>query len=344
MTNGLLLTAVMSLTAGPVIGPQDNWRLLANLPNREGYAGCFSGIMDNSLLVAGGANFPEKMPWEGGTKKWHDTVWALKQPDAKWSIVGKLPRALAYGISVTHQNGLVCVGGRDATRHYADVFRLEVRSGQLAFQPIPSLPITIANGCGALVGDVLYVAGGQQTPDARATLNVAYRMDLTEANGRWETIASWPGSARMLAVAAAFENRFWLIGGVDLVNDGNANPTRRYLKDVFRYDPNEGWEEMPELPHPIAAVPSPAPVINGEIILLGGDDGAQFESDPVQHTGFSKRTLRFDPRKRRWIQGDELPFATVTTPVVNWNGAWVVPTGEIRPGIRTNQIWIRSAR
>ncbi len=30
-----------------------------------------------ALLVAGGANFPDRMPWDGGTKVWHDAVYAL---------------------------------------------------------------------------------------------------------------------------------------------------------------------------------------------------------------------------------------------------------------------------
>ncbi len=41
----------------------------------------------------------------------------------------------------------------------------------LKIEPLPSLPITIANACGAIVGDTLYVAGGQQHADSPRTLN-----------------------------------------------------------------------------------------------------------------------------------------------------------------------------
>jgi hypothetical protein len=51
--------------------------------------------------LAGGANFPEKLPWEGGTKVWHDTVFVLEKPDAAWKVAGKLPRPLGYGASLS---------------------------------------------------------------------------------------------------------------------------------------------------------------------------------------------------------------------------------------------------
>ena len=36
-------------------------------PN-PGVAGVFSGITDQYLIIAGGANFPDKRPWDGGIK------------------------------------------------------------------------------------------------------------------------------------------------------------------------------------------------------------------------------------------------------------------------------------
>src|SRR5689334_6043114 len=109
-------------------GADLRWEKLPSLPDREGFAGAFAGVSGEALLVAGGANFPDKKPWEGGKKVWYDTVFALNRPDGQWALVGKLPRPLGYGVSVTHRDGLVCVGGSDAERHYADTFRLEIRS------------------------------------------------------------------------------------------------------------------------------------------------------------------------------------------------------------------------
>jgi hypothetical protein len=34
-----------------------------------------------------------------------------------------------------------------------------------------------------------------------------------------------------------------------------------------------------------------------------------------------------------------LPFAIVTTSAVRWNDLIVVPGGEIRPAVRTTEVW-----
>ena len=41
----------------------------------NGLAGALIGISNNQLIAAGGANFPESMPWEGGAKKYHKALY-----------------------------------------------------------------------------------------------------------------------------------------------------------------------------------------------------------------------------------------------------------------------------
>ena len=78
------------------------WTALPALPDKEGFASMFAGVSGGALLAAGGANFPDKRPWEGGKKVWYDTVFVLAKPDGQWQFAGKLPRPLGYGVSVTH--------------------------------------------------------------------------------------------------------------------------------------------------------------------------------------------------------------------------------------------------
>src|SRR4051794_13907380 len=65
----LRLTAPASFAA-PLV-----WRPLPDLPDPLGLAGAFAGVSSGALLVAGGANFPNGMPWDGGAKVWQDRVW-----------------------------------------------------------------------------------------------------------------------------------------------------------------------------------------------------------------------------------------------------------------------------
>jgi N-acetylneuraminic acid mutarotase len=316
-----------------------DWEQLRSLPDSEGFAGPFAGVSHGALLVAGGANFPTRKPWEGGEKVWYDNVYVLESPDGQWKRVGTLPRPLGYGVSASYRDGLICVGGSDAKRHYADAFRLDWRGGRLATTPLPPLPKPLANGCGAMVGDVLYVAGGQETPTSESTSKSFWSIDLSANDPRWEAIKPWPGAGRMLAVAAEFDGSFWLIGGADLVPREGATPQRRYLADAYRYTPGSGWERLADLPRAVTAAPSPALADQAGFLILGGDDGSQLGEAHEKHRGFSRQILRFDPKAASWIDAGKLPVPRVTVPLVHWSGAWVIPGGEVRPGVRSPEVW-----
>ncbi len=317
----------------------DEWTRLPSLPDKEGFAGMFAGTGNGALIVAGGANFPGKKPWEGGKKSWYDTVFVLEKPNGQWMRVGKLPRPLGYGVSVTHRNGVVCVGGSDADRHYADAFRLDWKAGKLVTTKLPHLPLPLANACGALVGDTLYIANGQEKPDSRDTLKLAWRMDLTATEPTWRQIEPCPGGGRMLSVAAGFDGAFWLVGGAELIVGKDKKIERRYLKDAYRYDPDNGWKRTADLPFPVVAAPSPAPTDATGFFILGGDDGAQVGVGPQNHRGFSKKILRYDSKTQKWTAVGEIAAPRVTAPCVVWNGSWVVPSGEMKPGVRSSEVW-----
>lgn len=328
----LLLLAASSARAA-------EWERLAPLPDKEGFAGSFAGASAGALVVAGGANFPDKKPWEGGTKRWSDAVFVLEKPDGEWKGAGKLPRPLGYGVSVTHGSGVVCAGGGDATRHYADAFRLEWRAGKLVTTKLPALPKPLAFASGALVGDTLYVAGGTEKPDSAETLKTTYAFDLGATEPRWKELPACPGGGRMLAVAASFDGAFWLAGGVDLVAGRDGKAERRYRKDVYRYDPRTGWQRRADLPGPLAAGPSPAPTDAIGFYALGGDDGSQVTTAPEKHRGFSKAILHYAPKADKWAEVGELSAPRVTVPCIRWGDSWVIPSGEMRPGVRSPEVW-----
>jgi glycerophosphoryl diester phosphodiesterase/N-acetylneuraminic acid mutarotase len=317
---------------------RNGWERLPPLPDREGFAGSFAGVSGGALLVAGGANFPDKKPWEGGAKRWTDRVFVLEKPGGTWKVAGTLPRPLGYGVSVTHRGAVVCVGGGDAERHYADAFKLEWRDGRLVTSKLPPLPKALANCSGALVGDVLYVAGGIEKPDSVATERAGYALDLSTPEARWQELPPCPGGGRMLALAAAFDGAFYLAGGADLVAAGG-KVERRYRTDAYRYTPAGGWKRVADLPAALVGAPSPAPADARGFFALGGDDGTQVAAAPDGHRGFRTAVLRYDAARDVWAEMGELPAPRVTTPCVRWGEWWVVPGGEVRPGVRSPEVW-----
>ena len=64
---------MISPTASTVIKELSliEWKVLARLPaingntKALGYSGSIAGIHNNHLIIAGGTNFPDRMPWDG---------------------------------------------------------------------------------------------------------------------------------------------------------------------------------------------------------------------------------------------------------------------------------------
>lgn len=315
------------------------WSKLASLPDPEGFASSFAGVSNDSLLVAGGANFPGKKPWEGGTKVWYDNVYALSDPSGQWQMVGRLPKPLGYGVSITWKDSLICIGGSDAQNHYRDVSQLTLDQGSLRIKSLAQLPHPIANACGALVGNYVYVVGGQDSPAATSASNRAYRLDLSQPSAKWETVANCPGPRRMLSIAASCDNSLWIIGGVELIADDKGPPKRKYLRDAYRFDDREGWQKITDFPTPIAAAATPSPSNLTGFYLLGGDDGSQVGISPDRHQGFSEKLFYFDLKTKQWKNAGNLDAPRVTLPTVYWKNSWILISGEKRPGIRSPEVW-----
>ena len=322
------------------------WDQLPALPQPLGVAAPFAGVTGGSLLVAGGANFPGKMPWEGGKKVWLDTTWLLHRPDGNWKEVGKLPRPLAYGVSVSVNDSVLCIGGSDSERHYAEAFRLVWAEGRLTTHALPPLPIPLSGAAGACVGNTIYLACGAEQPGEKAATNRAFSLDLSDPSSKWRELPPFPGKPRILAAAAAVQGAFYVLGGAALEPNATGVVSRVYLRDAWSYRPESGWKRLADLPKPSVAAPSPAPVVDGHILLIAGDDGSRVGFQPLeQHPGFPKRILAYDPAHDRWSEGGETPAPRATAPAVEWNDAFVIPSGEVRPGVRSPEVWsIKRAR
>jgi N-acetylneuraminate epimerase len=336
---GLLIA---TLLAGCSTAPERtrlDWSPLPPLPDALGVAAPFAGESGGALLVAGGANFPNGFPWQGGRKAWHDEIYVLDEPVGHWRVAGKLPRPLAYGISLTTAQGVLCIGGSDAARHYADVFLLKQSAGRVETTAFPPLPVPLANAAGALVGGTVFVCGGSSQPGEHAALNRLFSLEIAAGAPGWTEREPLPGKPRILPVAAAVGGAFCLAGGAALESTGGP-VARVYLRDAWSYRPGAGWKRLADLPKPSVAAPSPAPGGDSEFFIVGGDDGSLAGFKPVeQHPGFPKTILAYDGRGDCWRTNGEVPAPRATVPVVRWRGRFVIPSGELRPGVRSPEVW-----
>lgn len=316
---------------GPILLAAMAWTRLPDIPDARGFAGAFAGVQDGKLIVAGGTHFTDRMPWEGGTKVWHDTVHAF---DGEWRVIGKLPRPNGYGVSLTTKDGLIIAGGGNAAEHFREVFWLQKD------EKLPALPKPCAFMSGCVLDDVVYIAGGIETPAATSAMNTFWSFDLKQADAGWQKLPPCPGGGRILSCMAAAEGRVWLFSGAALKPGADGKPERVWLKDAWSFSRPEGWQKRPEMPRVAVAAPNPAPVLDGNILILGGDDGTLVNFEPKSaHPGFPRSILVFDTKTQTWSEAGEAPFSLVTTNAVPWNHEIIIPGGETRPGVRSPQVW-----
>lgn len=354
----LLFISLMSLVLNKGLAQESSrsylkWNKLQSIPDPIGFAGSFAGVANGALLVAGGANFPDGgAPWTGSAKAWYDHIFVLESPAGKWKHAGKLPHSLGYGASVNWKDALIILGGSSEKGHHSEVFVLRYKNGKIETSRLPDLPHTIANTAAALVGDVIYVAGGLEKPEDKSAGQNFWSLDLASAQKSWKILKGWPGPARMLSVAGAQKGAFYLFSGVELV-EGN----RKYLKDAYQYLPEKGWKQLADLPSSVAAAPTPAYADSASrLLIFGGDDGKsapEAANLKENHPGFSKQILNYNILTDTWkVTGKIFTakkhdavknpngsiWAPVTTTLTVWKGNIVIPGGEVRPATRTPNV------
>ena len=365
----LFLTALLCLckvTTGeaPII-----WEKGPPIPDAHGFAGPFAGVSAGTLVVAGGANFPESYPWEGGSKVWHDRIFLLPEGASEWTVSNaKLPKALAYGVSVSlteQNNSIVMLGGSDGqNKPVADVTMLTLKlvdaRPEVLLQPLPSLPVALAESSGLAMDDKIYLFSGRSIG---GTVRKAFRLDFGRSPLKWEELP-WPEGARgrMHSVAGSHEGKLYLFGGRDYQSELEIeHPEDRleaekldFLRDCYRFDPDAGkWTRIADLPQGSSAAPYRAiPSGSSHLLILGGVTAPyveeQLKARPEingqghEHPGFPGRSLlitslRTLGSRPRYPPEMEVP---VTVPVVFMpNGEYVVASGEKQPGVRTTQVF-----
>lgn len=318
--------------------------MLPAVPDPIGYAGAFTGVIGHRLFAGGGANFPDGvMPWNGGKKVWHDTLYMLdlSAPEAGWKIIGQLPVPNGYGVSLSSHEGVVLIGGGDAIRHFQEVWLLALDTdGKPVFRNLPELPAGLAQMSGALVGRRIHLCGGIEKADATQATNGHWMLDLDGLDHGWRKLPELPAAGRILATAAALDGVFYFMGGCSLAPDDTGKPVRTMLRDVWKFSAGR-WSRVADLPSVLVAAGSPAPVAGDSVFLVSGDDGSQANlAKREDHVGFSKSVLRYDSSEDRWTTAGELAVPPpVTVPVTSWNGEFIFFNGEVKPGVRTPQVF-----
>lgn len=315
---------------------------IPELPVKSGLGGAFAGTHNDVLIVAGGSYFNIPL-WENGEKFYTDSIFVCRREnnEYKWSFAGLLPHPIAHGASISSSRGLLCIAGKNNEKSFSDVFLLQwdpITQKINIDKTIPPLPQTIAYTSAALIDNHIFVAGGIDTKPINKFFKIEFRYGKET---QWQDLGEVPWGARygsiLIRQSNGVQDCLYLFGG--------KNETE-YLVDTYCYKYNSAfpessyWEQLPMMPRPAFGAPATSYEASS-IFLFSGSDGHDMDrieqiKDQYQ---FTADILSFNTITQKWTTVGLMSQGVVNTPAVQWNNQIVIPGGEIKPSIRTPQIF-----
>lgn len=353
------------------------WKEITPLPPlsrgsiQPGVAGPFAGLHGNTLIIAGGANFPGMMPWHGGKKDYHTEIYLLDLLSGMeaWKTVQGvegLPQPVAYGASASVSAGLVCMGGETESGMTDEVFIISVAGGKPLITPLPPLPVQLSGASATSERSVVYIAGGVTPYGSSKSL---WSLDTENVGAGWKKLSDLPLPLinTVMTAVPGKDPSLWLLGGRTRDAGDDMSVIR---SEVFRYSiTGDTWTLEGDLSDGSEilklAAGTGATVTGKNIAVFGGNDGSVFnkveailsemarEADTVRladlrkeyislqesHPGFSRGIILFDTETGKSFRAGEIPGpAQVTTTAVMTPWGIIIPSGEIKPGIRTPKV------
>lgn len=324
----------------------------------KGVSACFSGIVDGKLLIAGGSNFPDISAKDGGMKKYYKDIYAAEIPidsNFLWKKVGELPYPMAYGVSVSTPKGMICVGGINLKEAFRNVYRISIQNHKAVIETLPILPCTLDNMAGTLLGNILYVVGGNRN---RKASNCVYCLDLDNLSDGWQALSVFPGQPRIQPVLtgqmdAKGELSLYLWGGFTLpTNDQQASMS----VDGYVYTPSSRtWTLLPSPVNKdreqVSLGGGVATALGDSLILCTGgvhkdifmqgfvQPASEYMSHPAEWYQFNNCLLVYNVNRQKWTEIARTTYLARAGATLVSNGQdYFYINGELKPGIRSPNI------
>ena len=326
-----------------------------------GVSGAFTGTTNGLIIQAGGCNFPEDQLGPKSQKKFYKGIYTIKETNTGYEteLIGELPHEWAYGATVSTPDGMILIGGNDATQNYHDVYRLTVNKDNIAeLSPLPSLPVFMDNFAASYSNGKIYAGGGNVNGKPSNSL---YVLDTTKCCGNWEELPSFPGNPRVQPVMATSTDTegneyVYLWGGfAGKGEDREATLNTDGLKFNIK---SQSWESV-EGPKTSKGEDislgggATSKLSNGKIVATGGvnkdiflealrNQAPDYLFHPISWYNFNPFILVFDPNKEIWeVKGSTSGSARAGAGMVTDvnDNIWVLG-GELKPRIRTADVFI----
>ena len=336
----------------------------------KGVSAPFCGVVGDALVVAGGANFPDKSLLEGGAKRVYADIWAYVSGD--WAHAGVLPDSTAYGATFAVDDALILAGGNVCGETTDKVYELRLQDGAAVLRALPALPEPMEQCGWTRDGDRLFLVGGVGTTGVYACTIGSYE---------WAKVADLPeplvqpvafASAGKLYVWGGFNPETLEVSDKGLVleisplaslgrNDKEALPAAPSVipaasSVIPAEEPESLWREAPAIPDGGTFVGATGATLpDGRLAVVGGVNRAIFaralhntpedripylSKEPAEYQ-FRQAVYAFDPTTEAWaLLGADAACALAGPGVAASGGnALYVAGGELKPGVRSPKLF-----
>lgn len=312
----------------------------------KGVSAPFCGVVQGVLLVAGGANFPDKPLLEGGAKKVYDDIW-IKSPSfwKKWIHAGHLPDSTAYGATFQLGETLILAGGNAAGQTTDKVYSLRLSYGKAVLRTLPQLPEPLEQAGFTRDGDRLYLVGGLSGTRGSTAI---YSCKISDYN--WVKVADLP-EPLVQCLAFAAEGMLYVWGGF---NPETLDVSSRGLS--LNLDHPAEWKDAPPVPDDGTFVGATGVTMpDCRLVVVGGvnreifaralhntpEDRIPYLSKKPSEYQFRADVWRFDPATEEWTLVGSDSSCALAGPGAASCGLkeLYVAGGEIKPGVRSPKIF-----
>ena len=302
----------------------------------KGVSAPFCGVAGDALVVAGGANFPDKSLLEGGAKRVYADIWALEA--GEWVHAGLLPDSTAYGATFAVDGALVLAGGNVCGVTTDKVYELTLQDGAAVLRALPPLPEPMEQ-CGGGVGTTGVYA-------------------CTVGEYVWTRLADLP-EPLVQPVAFASGGLLYVWGGfnpetLEVSDKGLVIPIDSSV--IPAEEPESPWREAPSIPDGGTFVGATGATLpDGRLAVVGGVNRAIFaralhntpedripylSKEPAEYR-FRQAVYAFDPASGAWTLLGADPACALAGPgvAVRPDGGLYVAGGELKPGVRSPKLF-----
>ena len=360
--------------AGPIVGVSGEWMLVAGganfgLPNDKNLWDLPKKYHTKSWLLK---RLEDKTEF-----KWISSDFCLSEPVAYASTVSTEKGVLVFGgeneAGLTNRAYLLSIEKED-TQHV--IAENDLAIPNLPQRCTAGGAARLGDYVYVVAGQVADMNGNNRASRIVWRLHLPTIWNgLDEDNNNktemWQQIPEWPvaGPRRMHCQVVVqhdgFGDRLYVIGGRRFLDGANPSDLRKLqpTQDGWVFDPTSfdqrlwdpknseyhgrsPWKQIANSPVPLTAGTAvaygPGHILiptGATLDILKGVVESGIEMKDFQHPGFPKKSYAYHTITDTWIEFSSTPSNQVTTPAVRWGDDIFLVSGEVRPRVRTNQVW-----